>query len=621
VRETCNGLDDDCNGLIDDGVVTGTLRFVDADADGHGDALRTARACPDAPGFADVGDDCDDSDGEVFPGAAERCNDLDDDCDRDIDEDAVDAVQWYEDGDEDGAGGLPEGGPSCERPRERPGVTLVTVGNDCDDSAPTVNPNAVERCDEVDNDCDGAVDETGPEGPLRYVDLDADGFGTTRETGCLIRGYSLIGGDCDDRDARVHPGALESCSGRDVDCDGEVCDPGAPVIDLGASSLVSAPGIENERLAYSMVGLDPRTTGFSLAATSAPRGPLYVGTTGGVVQVGPVGGLWRAPLTGTRLVGAALGSPGSLTLYRLTPPPAGPTQVLLPLLTPAVRTGMLASLGDLDGDGGGEFAWAGSFFPQRPSGSNVMIFTERASSSAPVVLLTELTGWLPEHVRLTAAGGPLLAGGATAVVVASPGTDELWLWPSTAFTSSSTPLALAAFDGASAYQGVRFGQSITVADVTGDRVADLVVGAPDAPGASPYEGKVRVYAGPLDPTTLDLDAPDAVLSAGLRAGRFGEVVAAGDWNGDGIGDLAVAAPAASVTETGSGGVWLFEGPVRGELGRDAAVSVATRAEPGARCGAAMSFSPGSPSRLWIACPDVTPGTLTNSGIIHAIEGR
>ena len=57
----------------------------------------------DQDGF-DVESDCDDANPRVFPGAEERCNGVDDDCDGTVDVGAVDAVDWFADADEDGFG-------------------------------------------------------------------------------------------------------------------------------------------------------------------------------------------------------------------------------------------------------------------------------------------------------------------------------------------------------------------------------------------------------------------------------------------------------------------------------------------------------------------------------------
>ncbi len=97
--ELCNGIDDDCDGVVDDSAaLDATEWFADLDADGFGDASAAAWACEAPSGHVGDSSDCDDADGTVFPGAPEVCGDARiNDCAGTL-EDAVAAcpVQWPE---------------------------------------------------------------------------------------------------------------------------------------------------------------------------------------------------------------------------------------------------------------------------------------------------------------------------------------------------------------------------------------------------------------------------------------------------------------------------------------------------------------------------------------------
>jgi MYXO-CTERM domain-containing protein len=141
------------------------------------DAYVFYTADADGDGFADAllgGDDCDDTNPLIYPGAAETCNDgIDDDCDGADDVDDFDADTF---------------------------VNLDCGGDDCDDNDAATFPGAVEICDDgIDNDCDAAT--------VDLFDIDADGFT------CDV--------DCDDNVATTYPGAPEVCgNGVDDDCNG-----------------------------------------------------------------------------------------------------------------------------------------------------------------------------------------------------------------------------------------------------------------------------------------------------------------------------------------------------------------------------------------------------------------
>jgi hypothetical protein len=231
--ESCNGVDDDCDGDIDEPDASdASTWYPDADADGYGDPGLPAPACTQPSGHVSDSSDCDDSDAAVSPAGTELCNGADDDCDGDVDEDdAADAGTWYEDRDGDGYGAASSGLVRCVQPSG-----YVSDATDCDDGMAGVNPAASEICDSQDNDCDGVVNEDDAiDAGTWYQDNDGDGFGDSAATTVQCSqpsGHVSVGGDCDDLDASSFPGANEFCDGHDDDCDGSVDEPDA--VDVSA---------------------------------------------------------------------------------------------------------------------------------------------------------------------------------------------------------------------------------------------------------------------------------------------------------------------------------------------------------------------------------------------------
>ena len=221
--ESCNTIDDDCDGSIDESGATGELTFYqDGDGDGFGDATDTILSCEMPAGYSSDNTDCDDRYADVFPGADEACNYRDDDCDGDLDEaGATDESTWYLDADGDGYGDATLSVVQCHQPSR-----YELDGADCDDGDAAIHPGATETCNDIDDDCSGDTDSDAVDRDAWYTDGDDDGFGDAASStlDCdPIAGAIRNPDDCDDTDGTVHPYAGEDMTDLvDNDCDGGV---------------------------------------------------------------------------------------------------------------------------------------------------------------------------------------------------------------------------------------------------------------------------------------------------------------------------------------------------------------------------------------------------------------
>ena len=272
--------------------------FRDLDRDGYSGS--ETRSCWRAP--ETVPGDCDDDDGERYPGAEERCDGVDNDCDGEVDEGA--APRRFVDRDEDGWG---SGDPVFICGADQ---GYSAVGGDCDDNDNRRHPGASEFCGGEDEDCDGTVDEDVVY--ALFVDLDGDGYG--QEPSCDITRDDVVelDGDCDDLDAQTNPEAVDVCDGLDNDCDGGVDERALPetlpysftqwldVDSDGRDELVFQPTGELGRLGLrSFDPLDPWTT-------ELPRLPRDLRTAQAVLGPGP-----------TADPHLHVADPGSQTVFRL----------------------------------------------------------------------------------------------------------------------------------------------------------------------------------------------------------------------------------------------------------------------------------------------------------------
>jgi MYXO-CTERM domain-containing protein len=218
-----DGIDEDCDG--------DELCWLDADNDGYTADEPSTIVSPDlacdstgeADGDAPAGD-CDDTDDDTNPGAAET--------------DCLDPADYNCDGSSGSIDGDADGFAACE---------------ECDDGVAAINPDADEVCNDLDDDCDGTTDVDAVDATTWYVDSDGDGY--TDPDASVVEcdapeGYmAATEADCDDDDAAVNPGGDDvpgdtidqDCDGVDAVAEGEGDDTGGAPKEDGCGCATADP--------------------------------------------------------------------------------------------------------------------------------------------------------------------------------------------------------------------------------------------------------------------------------------------------------------------------------------------------------------------------------------------
>lgn len=502
-------------------------------------------------------DDCDDGDAQVHPGADERCNEADDDCDGAVDEDPVDGSVWYVDGDKDGYGSEPTDIASCDQPG-----SAAAVDGDCDDEDAEANPGAVEVCDETDNDCDGQVDEEAADAVECVPDEDGDGYGQdapvqlccSLEAGWVAPGEA----DCDDDNRAVNMGSEEICNLADDDCDGQTDedDDGDDAVDslcdlwsehvLSDADLVLF-GDDNTGQRSSFLLMDANTDGYADLWMASQKAEVDGATWSGQVW------LLLGPLTesgyATDLAAATLeGAPNDQAGHRLDNP------------------------GDLDGDGYPELWVAVRTDASSVGGGSVHLVLGPVSGTSSIhdsdlSWSPDVSGWSLYYADLGVGDydgddvNDLFIGAGVANGTGGRSSGQAWVvrqdgtWGE--HNLSAAPLTLEA----SREQEQLGVASVIIGSTTGDGVDDLVVTGVCTNSRGGAGAAWVVEETPADGTYVIDDLADATLvgeNAGDNAGA--EAVDLGDMNADGYGDYAVSASDQTTSTPRTGAVYVIYGP-------------------------------------------------------------
>jgi hypothetical protein len=629
--EACDGIDNNCDGAVDESV--GVTFYADGDGDGYGTEGSAVVECEMPTGYAADAGDCDEGDPAINPGAQEICDaaDVDEDCDGLLDSNdpsIAGTTTYHPDADLDGYGDAATDILACEQP-----AGALTDGGDCDDGNAAAHPGGIEVCDGSgsDEDCDGLADDADPDVTRSdyWPDADGDGHGDASATvtsTCVdlsAKGYVSSHNDCDDANPSVHPGATEVCDASDLDedCNGAVDEDDESVVvqtwypdadgdGFGSNTKPGTSSCDPLLAGYAFIfgdcddgdgatnpsvyelcddaidndcdgTIDDCSVVTAAAADATVMGAPYTGTADDLSAIGDVDGDGVADLA----VASYAFDSDSGAVYVEYGPLSGDTTTASAAITITGTTTSgyfgysLNGEGDVDDDGYVDMV-VGAFGADRAYLFAGPLDAHSSAADADVEFTPIATG--DQFGSTVDLAGDLngdgyddvLVSASAAYVSLDPGVGAAYLFEGPLSGSVDASSAVTTFTGTDASERATVGTTRNaVGDVDANGVDDLLVTAASKDVAGTDEGRAYLmYGGTIahGPMTLE-SAYDAIMTGETSSSYFGYSTAdRADYDDDGYDDVIVSAFNWGTTLSNNGCVYVFLGPVSGSVaGADA----------------------------------------------------
>lgn len=497
--------------------------MTDQDGDDYGDSAPRSGVT--------VGTDCDDSDASINTAASEITGDnVDQDCD------GTEICYVDSDGDGDGStSSVTSTDTDCSDSGES------TNNTDCDDSNSSVYVGATERVgDEIDSDCDGSE--------ICYVDSDSDGYGSTTtlsssDSDCSDSGESTNDEDCDDSQVLANPGETEICDdGIDNDCSGEFEDCGPyGDFDVDGGDVLLTGSTNNTGAGSTLVTGDFDGDGQADLFIGAPLADDNFTNNGtAYLHLGPITS--SGDIETDASVTLASYDDYSYMSYRM-------------------------HADDLSHDGKDDLVLSSLNSPRRSydyNDGNVFVLHGPISSDFSPDTSGNYQWWAyggdSDYFGWSMASGDLDNDGYADLVIGSlideengyrSGTSFLFVGPLSGTAGRADTIDDAYWTG-DTYD--RAGSANAVGDLNGDGVDDWIIGAERDDSSS---GSTSILFGPVS-SSGNLSSSADVRLTGSSSEKSGKALFTGDWDGDGVDDLAIGAPEHS---TDAGRVYVVLGPI------------------------------------------------------------